>query len=86
MLLELSGITKENVELEIDYDGVEYTGKKVWRIFANTSISIIIIYFKVLLEYVIGDMLLKSLTNESDTKYSTLKVFFKSKTPVTLNP
>ncbi|XP_023331567.1 uncharacterized protein LOC111703755 [Eurytemora carolleeae] len=56
MLLELSGITKENVELEIDYDGVEYTGKKV------------------LLEYVIGDMLLKSLTNESDTKYSTLKV------------
>ena len=36
MMLELGGITKENVELGIDYDGVEYTGKKVEQIFSKS--------------------------------------------------
>ena len=56
MVFDMTGVTREYVDMFVDYDGVEYTGEKV------------------LLEYMVGDMMLKSMGNETDSKYAGMKV------------
>ena len=52
MMFEMSGVTRQYVDLEVDYDGVEYTGQRT------------------LLEYVVGDMMLKNIGNSTDSEYA----------------
>lgn len=56
MVFDLTGVTREYVDLKVDGEGVEYTGKKV------------------LLEYEVGDMLLKSMANQTGAKNAGMKV------------
>ena len=52
MMFEMSGVTRQYVDLEVDYDGVEYTGQRT------------------LLEYVVGDMMLKNIGNTTNSEYA----------------
>ena len=52
MMFEMSGVTRQYVDLEVDYDGVEYTGQQT------------------LLEYVVGDMMLKNIGNATNSEYA----------------
>ena len=52
MMFEMSGVTRQYVDLEVDYDGVEYTGRRT------------------LLEYVVGDMMLKNIGNTTNSEYA----------------
>ena len=52
MMFEMSGVTRQYVDLDVDYDGVEYTGQRT------------------LLEYVVGDMMLKNIGNSTDSEYA----------------
>ena len=52
MMFEMSGATRQYVDLEVDYDGVEYTGQRT------------------LLEYVVGDMMLKNMGNSTNSEYA----------------
>jgi len=56
MVFDMTGVTRDYVDMDVDYDGVEYTGKEV------------------LLEYVVGDMMLKKMGNDTDSKYAGMKV------------
>ena len=56
MQFDMSGVTRQYVDLDIDYDGVEYTGPTT------------------LLEYTVGDMMLKNMGNLTDSEYSSMKV------------
>lgn len=56
MVFDLTGVTKDYVDMHVDEQGVEYTGKKV------------------LLEYEVGEMLLKSMANQTGSKNAGMKV------------
>ena len=52
MMFDMTGATREYVDMDIDFDGVEYTGPTT------------------LLEYVVGEMMLKNMGNASDSTYA----------------
>jgi len=56
MVFDMTGVTRQYVDMDVDYDGVEYTGQSV------------------LLEYIVGDMMLKKMGNETGSKYAGMKV------------
>ena len=31
MVFDMTGVTRDYVDMDVDYDGVEYTGKEVWH-------------------------------------------------------
>ena len=51
-MFDMTGATREYVDMDIDFDGVEYTGPTT------------------LLEYVVGEMMLKNMGNASDSTYA----------------
>ena len=55
-MFDMTGVTRQYVDMEMDYDGVEYTGPRE------------------LLEYVVGDMMLKNMGDTSDSAYAGMKV------------
>ena len=55
MMFDMTGATREYVDMDIDFDGVEYTGPTT------------------LLEYVVGEMMLKNMGNASDSTYAGIK-------------
>merc|ERR1719206_1648338 len=55
-VLQQDLLARDYVDMDVDYDGVEYTGKEV------------------LLEYVVGDMMLKKMGNDTGSKYAGMKV------------
>ena len=60
MMFDMTGATREYVDMDIDFDGVEYTGPTT------------------LLEYVVGEMMLKNMGNASDSTYAgntTIMIF-----------
>ena len=56
MMFDMTGATREYVDMDIDFEGVEYTGPTT------------------LLEYVVGEMMLKNMGNASDSTYAGMKV------------
>ena len=42
MVFDMTGVTRDYVDMDVDYDGVEYTGKKVRH--TSTKQNIITIY------------------------------------------
>ena len=77
MMFDMTGVTRQYVDMEVDYDGVEYTGpdtlleytvSKKRREKYTGNVVIFSPFSKV------GDMMLKNMGNSTDSNYAGMKV------------
>ena len=83
MMFDMTGVTRQYVDMEMDYDGVEYTGPDTLLEYTvseekqySKKNSVSIFQFSIIQFSKVGDMMLKNMGNATDSNYAGMKVLW----------
>ena len=83
MMFDMTGVTRQYVDMEMDYDGVEYTGPDTLLEYTvseekqySKKNSVSIFQFSIFQFSKVGDMMLKNMGNATDSNYAGMKVLW----------
>ena len=77
MMFDMTGVTRQYVDMEVDYDGVEYTGPDTlleYTVIQKYKKNILEMSSFTFLFSKVGDMMLKNMGNSTDSNYAGMKV------------